>query len=594
MKRVLLIVLSLVFSVQIFSQEDNSPMKVICLIGDKLVNTTPFKNRLVVSSNSDNFNNLKFVNFKRSFGQYSDAYAYALSSFIASEDSTLSVQVTHNDHCILWLNGKEVYNNKKTSKLFLSHEERSVELTDTLNLSLKKGINIFMVQLSTTGDDWSFFIQPEPEKGAVNKISKHPVFLSLKGLDNIDSSIEKLSSWLICGPFEKKQDAFHSLKDFSWGEMYYSDLCGYVTWTLPKIDILGDVISPVEWGTNYNWNYHNGGVAWAMFVLSELTGEEKYADYAKKFCDFHLKNIPFIKYQIEELNAFNCTNHHIYKTPLLDFTLAPSLPFIYALNSNMVLNDKEAYVKFVLEMLDYVRKQIRLPGMSAYTRLTPVKYTTWVDDMFMGIPFLVQAFNYTKDLSYLYDAAKQVLDYNNIVWDKESKLYVHAQYSNKSDIKMPHWSRANGWGIWAITEVLKCLDRDSDYYKLILRHYQEHVSSLVTYQNERGFWYNVIDYPESREEVSGTAIFTMAIARGIRYGWIDKKKYYPVVAKGWSAISSKVDYDGTVYDICYGTMCSPDIEYYCNRPFYKDDTHGLFAVLFAGIEVYLLENMSNN
>ncbi|MCD7851790.1 MAG: hypothetical protein LUH63_19975 [Parabacteroides sp.] len=47
--------------------------------------------------------------------------------------------------------------------------------------------------------------------------------------------------------------------------------------------------------------------------------------------------------------------------------------------------------------------------------------------------------------------------------------------------------------------------------------------------------------------------------------------------------------DGTVDNICYGTMCSSDVEYYCNRPFYTDDTHGLFAVLFAGMEVYLLE-----
>jgi hypothetical protein len=34
-----------------------------------------------------------------------------------------------------------------------------------------------------------------------------------------------------------------------------------------------------------------------------------------------------------------------------------------------------------------------------------------------------------------------------------------------------------------------------------------------------------------------------------------------------------------------GTMCTEDVNYYVNRPFYDNDTHGLFAVLFAGIEV---------
>ena len=32
-------------------------------------------------------------------------------------------------------------------------------------------------------------------------------------------------------------------------------------------------------------------------------------------------------------------------------------------------------------------------------------------------------------------------------------------------------------------------------------------------------------------------------------------------------------------------MCTEDVEYYVNRPFYDDDTHGSFAVIFAGIEV---------
>jgi hypothetical protein len=36
-------------------------------------------------------------------------------------------------------------------------------------------------------------------------------------------------------------------------------------------------------------------------------------------------------------------------------------------------------------------------------------------------------------------------------------------------------------------------------------------------------------------------------------------------------------------------MCSEDENYYLQRPFYDDDTHGLFAVLFAGIEMHLMQ-----
>jgi hypothetical protein len=32
-------------------------------------------------------------------------------------------------------------------------------------------------------------------------------------------------------------------------------------------------------------------------------------------------------------------------------------------------------------------------------------------------------------------------------------------------------------------------------------------------------------------------------------------------------------------------MCSEDVGYYLSRPLYDDDTHGLFAVLWAAMEV---------
>jgi rhamnogalacturonyl hydrolase YesR len=58
-----------------------------------------------------------------------------------------------------------------------------------------------------------------------------------------------------------------------------------------------------------------------------------------------------------------------------------------------------------------------------------------------------------------------------------------------------------------------------------------------------------------------------------------------VVIQGWKGLETQIDPDGTVHGICMGTMCTEDVSYYINRPFYDNDTHGLFAVLFAGIEM---------
>ena len=383
--------------------------------------------------------------------------------------------------------------------------------------------------------------------------------------------------------------------EFQFGTMYAGLGREAVTWTIPKIEILGNMIDPKEWGTTYQWNYHNGGVAWAMQQLSEVSNDSRYKRWADNFCNFQLEGMPFVKHQVRTLNYMNSANHFIIKTPLLDFTLAPALPFIYKLRTEGDFKNRGAYESFINEMMKYAREeQIRLPGSSIYTRVTPEEYTTWVDDMFMGIPFLVQASLYAKDevtrKLFLEDAASQALDFIPQVFDKQANLYMHAHYSKRPEVKMPHWARANGWATWAMSDVLKVLPASHPKYKAILKQYRKHIGEVVKWQDKSGLWFNVLEYPESKLEVSGTAIFVMSIARGINYGWLDKKTYMPVLTKAWEALASQVEQDGTVHNICMGTMCSEDVNYYINRPFFDDDTHGSFAVLFAGIDVYKMLN----
>jgi rhamnogalacturonyl hydrolase YesR len=164
---------------------------------------------------------------------------------------------------------------------------------------------------------------------------------------------------------------------------------------------------------------------------------------------------------------------------------------------------------------------------------------------------------------------------------------MHARYSD-NPVKLPHWSRCNGWAIWAMSCVLQHLPTSHTKCAAILKQFQTHAESLLKFQTDDGFWFNVLDRTDSQKEISGTAIFVMAFARGIQQGWIDEQKFLPSAKLGWSALASRIEDDGTVRDICAGTMCTEDEEYYVTRPFYDNDTHGLFAVLFAAMEVYRL------
>ncbi|WP_106831390.1 glycoside hydrolase family 88/105 protein [Parabacteroides pacaensis] len=585
------------FSIPCISQEKVNPsmraLEVACLIGDKLVRETPFAYKLELENNNNVFNGIQMVDFGRNFHVVKPAVAYAYTQLTVSEDREMTVQLGHNDACKIWLNGQEIYRKEGNRELELLYEERSMELPFRAVLKLKKGTNSLLIKSLANREKWQVYLQPPTTKGAVIKNLCYPE-IGLNRMERVEKDVASVTNWLIIGPFPGNNGLdriYPPEKEQEFGFMYAgSD--GPVTWTIPKIDVIGNLIDSKPWGTNYHWNYHNGGVAWAMKLLGEMTGEKKYGKYADDFCDFQLRSIPFISYEKNTLGKDNVPNGLLTNTPLLDFKLAPSLPFIYRLRKEPSFPNRAEYLSFIHSMLAYARKeQVRLPGYSLFTRITPKKYTTWVDDMFMGIPFLIQSALLAEtaaDRNYYFDdAANQILDFNRVVWDEPAGLYVHARYSDSNE-KMAYWSRANGWGIWAMSEALLYLPKDRTQYKAILEHFCKHAKSLIRYQNERGFWTNVIDHPESRDEVSGTAIFTMAMARGIREKWLDRRTYQPIVEKAWSAIKTQIDKDGTVHNICYGTMCTDDVNYYINRPFYDNDTHGLFAVLFAAMEVHRL------
>jgi len=595
--RLITLVLLIVAGFNLPAQQNVSkisdPLEVVRLIGDKLIRDTPFKYRMTIADNNQLFNGLNFVDFGRTFSVKQPAVAYAFTQLSVRQDTDLTIQTAHNDGCKIWVNGSLVYEKLGKQKLELRFEERSVEMSDEFKVRLKKGENSLLIKSETYGNEWVVYLQPPSLKGAVVSMSNTYPEIGLKSVSNVDQKIAQLTNWLVIGPFANSngkgiETVYAPEKELVFGKMY-EGATSPITWTIPKVEVLGDLIDPLPWGTNYTWNYHNGGVAWAMQQLAEVSGMAKYNQYATNFCDFHINGAPFVNYQVKTLRAVNSANNGFLFSPLLDFTLAPALPFIYKLRKENSFANREAYEKYISRMLKYAKdEQIRFPGSNIYTRLTPEKYTTWVDDMFMGIPFLIQAAQYASTPEekklFLDDAANQAVRFNEQVWNKEANLYMHAKYSEK-DVKLPHWSRANGWGIWATTEVLKVLPKNHPNYKVLLAHYRKHVDALVALQNKNGFWLQVLDRPDSREEVSGTAIFTMAIARGISYGWLNAKKYKPYVLKGWEALKMQIEPDGTVHNICYGTMCSEDVNYYLDRPFYDNDTHGLFAVLFAGIEV---------
>mgnify|MGYP000240649939 CR=1 FL=1 len=78
-----------------------------------------------------------------------------------------------------------------------------------------------------------------------------------------------------------------------------------------------------------------------------------------------------------------------------------------------------------------------------------MKYTVWVDDMYMALPFLVQssrlADNKEEKMKRLNEAAEMVFAFNKYVYHPEVRLYQHAQFTGEP-AKLPFWSRGKRLG----------------------------------------------------------------------------------------------------------------------------------------------------
>lgn len=560
----------------------NSPIEKIKLVADHIIDSNPFHYVLKPTEKKKTLADLNYIDFGNTFGNHGSAIAYGLSWIESPVEQEITLQLEYGGGLKIFLNDEEIYNDASKREANIKIEERSLELSKQVTLNLKAGKNKLLIKSLSPESKWVVYFKTDQKDNLPE--------LGLQGNPMISEELVNLSNWLVIGPFESNnlQTSFPPEETFEVGKLY-DGLNEKITWTIPKIEILANAkpIDPI-WGSYLNFNYHTAGVAWAMMHLSEFTGEERFDEYAKKYTDFMIETKPFVRYQMEKLNEYYSVNYHMVDVPLLDFTLAPALPFIYRLIKEDDFENRKAYQNWVDEITEYaINEQVRLDG-NHFTRLTPKVYTTWADDMYMGLPYLILAAKYTDDQQLkkqlFDDAASQILSFNKEVWNEKAQLYQHAQYSEQK-VKMPYWSRANGWGIWAVTEVLKELPEKHPQYKTILKHYRNHVESLVKYQEPDGFWRNVLDVKKSVKETSGTAIFTMAIARGINEGWLKRKKYEDVVLKGWSVLDSVIEDDGVVHGICMGTMCSEDLDYYLNRPIVDDDSHGMLGLIMAGIEV---------
>ncbi|MBP8959247.1 MAG: glycoside hydrolase family 88 protein [Bacteroidales bacterium] len=231
----------------------------------------------------------------------------------------------------------------------------------------------------------------------------------------------------------------------------------------------------------------------------------------------------------------------------------------------------------------------------------------WLDGIFMGSTFMAQ---YAKEFNapewYDVATAQTKMIYEKTL-DTGSGLLMHAWDESRTqkwcdpETGKSHypWSRAMGWYIMAIVDILDYLPAEHPDKDDLIEILQKTCNALIKVQDSKtGLWYQVLNMG-GREgnyiEASGSAMYIYVFAKGARLGYLDKK-YREIASRAFdNFIKELVTTDPagmvTIHNICGGCGLGGNpyrdgsYEYYISEKRYDNDTKGVAPFILAAIEL---------
>lgn len=337
------------------------------------------------------------------------------------------------------------------------------------------------------------------------------------------------------------------------------------------------------------WHYTNGVTNIALMELGNQLNDKKYEQYVLKNMNFVFNdgNYDYYKRLFDQTfkeggwQAIRSLSWHmIFRAKRLDDN-GPMGASLIELQKN---HPNDAFLNYINETAHHINKVEPRLKDGTIARIWPHENSIWADDAFMAISFLARMGEFTGDKKYFTDAAKQVLNYTKYLWFPNKQLYIHCYHTDNKEHGVAHWSRANGWVFMAQADLLKVMPKNHPLREKVLKNFQMQAAGIARYQGKNGLWHQVLDRVDSYEEITGTAMFTFGIARGVKEGWLHPDFIY-VAEQGLRGMMSKLTPEGDVTTICVGTGIMPSLKYYYDRPTQTNDPMGEGPVLRALIEM---------
>lgn len=209
----------------------------------------------------------------------------------------------------------------------------------------------------------------------------------------------------------------------------------------------------------------------------------------------------------------------------------------------------------------------------------------WIDVVFAVTPFLLFAgLAYGED-SYIEEACQQTRKMIDVLRDPANGLLHQARgFVAPGHITKDHWSRGNGWGIYALAELVNYLPDDDPRRAEAARKFVDLVEACLQVQDDAGMWHQeMTDLDRSYVETSGTGLILYALGVGIECDLLPDATREALLR----GLRGYLDYirleNGSVYHTCRGNLSPGDgsILAYKAVPPVLNDPHAFGPVTLA-------------
>jgi len=342
-------------------------------------------------------------------------------------------------------------------------------------------------------------------------------------------------------------------------------------------------------------HYVPGKPKWAYDVAFLGMAVDKLGDYDARYSKYLDDWVNYFVQPDGSVTDYNISEYNLDR-------IFPGRDVINVYRRHPELRYKIAIDHFVEQLKTHPRTDA---GGYWHKKIYP--HQMWLDGIFMASTFMAQYARIFDDPKWLDVATSQVKLIYQKTLDPSTGLLMHAWDESKSqkwcdpETGKSHypWSRAMGWYVLAITDILDYLPENHPDRQDLIKILQSTCEALLKVKDQKtGLWYQVLDQGKRKGnylEGSGSAMFIYVFAKGARLGYLDKK-YRAVAESSFDGFIRNLVTVGsndmiTIHNICGGCGLGGNpyrdgtFEYYTNEKRVDNDTKGVAPFILAAIEL---------